>query len=162
MKKKTLQQLTNLIVFNKAVLRSLNTEGTEDSLNASIARWQKSGDLILLKKGLYTTSTIWSKHSNDFNFFIFIANSLRYPSYVTGQTILSNHNVLTDITYGYHSFTKKITAQYVNQLGNFSYSNVKTELFLGYKTDFFLGRRIYYASKAKVGWRSYWYSKKTL
>ena len=96
------------------------------------------------------TKTNYEKYKNDNKFTIYLANSILFPSYVTADTILREYDILSEGTFGITSFTLKGTKLYSNKVNTFRYSKVKPLLYSGYVTDYFLDKKIYYASKAKA------------
>jgi len=116
-------------------------------------RYEKSGKLLRLKKGIYTASIYVEKMKNRGEIEIFadfLANFLYLPSYLSLETILYRHNILTEVPVNFTSVTKNKTAAFANKLGNFFYHKIKDELFCGFeivkKGDF----TIFRATKAKA------------
>lgn len=150
MKKSDLLNLKSLIIFTKKEVSNLDNDISSASIDDNISRWINNGTLIQLKNGYYTHSDTHSEFKNDFKFSVFVANSLRYPSYVTADTILRYYDILSESTFGVISFTTKIPKEYKNKLNNFSFKKIKDEYFVGYYIDYFLDRKIYIATKAKA------------
>lgn len=116
-------------------------------------RYEKNGKLLRLKRGIYTTRAYVEKMKNRGEvevFLDFLANFLYSPSYLSLETILYRHNILTEIPVNLTSVTKNKTATLTNKLGNFLYHKIKPSLFCGFElseeSGFFLVR----ASKAKA------------
>lgn len=116
-------------------------------------RYKKSGKLLRLKKGIYTTTVYVEKMKNrgEIEVFLdFLANFLYSPSYLSLETILYRHNILTEVPVNLTSVTKNKTATLTNNLGNFIYHKIKPSLFCGFEVseegDFSLKR----ATKAKA------------
>ena len=59
MKKANLDNLNNLLLFTKELLRQW--EKNEDSLNFNIKYWSKNGLIIPLKKGIYILKSRFEK-----------------------------------------------------------------------------------------------------
>lgn len=116
-------------------------------------RYEKGGKLLRLKKGVYTTTVYVEKMKNRGEievFTDFLANFLYSPSYLSLETILYYHNILTEIPVNLTSITKNKTAIFTNRLGNFLYHKIKPSLFEGFeilKSDNFSLRK---ATKAKA------------
>lgn len=116
-------------------------------------RYEKSGKLLRLKKGIYTASIYVEKMKNRGEIEIFadfLANFLYLPSYLSLETILYRHNILTEIPVNFTSITKNKTLTLTNKLGNFLYHKIKSSLFCGFEiveeSDFSLMK----ATKAKA------------
>jgi predicted transcriptional regulator of viral defense system len=116
-------------------------------------RYEKKGELIRLKKGIYTTNDYLERMKNRQEIEVFkdfLANFLYSPSYLSLETILYRHNLLTEIPVNLTSITKNKTTTFTNRLGNFLYHKIKPALFFGFELtkegDFSLLK----ASKAKA------------
>lgn len=120
------------------------------SLYQKISRLIKKGEIINLKKGFYVSKSYLEKHASDPGFFYYLANILRYPSYVSGVYVLQNYDILTDITYPITSMTVKSTRRYSNKMGDFMYYSISPKLYTGYKRIFYKNEPIYVASMAKA------------
>ena len=119
-------------------------------MNGRIVRWVKSGDLIRLKRGIYTTKAVFERYRERPEFAEFIASVIKYPSYVSADYVLRANDVLTEATYGITSVALKSANTYKNKLGTFIYREIKPELFVGYERKFFLEYDYWYAKKPKA------------
>lgn len=122
-------------------------------LKILFSRYEKSGKIIRLKKGVYTTKEYVDeieKRGEISNFVEFLANILYFPSYLSLEYVLYQHNLLTEIPKNFTSITLKKTNSFSNKFGNFFYHKIKKELFCGFEIakegDFI----IYKATKAKA------------
>lgn len=116
-------------------------------------RYEKSGKLFRLKKGVYTTTAFVEKMKNrgEIEIFLdFLANFLYSPSYLSLETILYRHNILTEIPINLTSVTKNKTAAFANKLGNFLYHKIKPLLFCGFEVSEEGGFSFKKATKAKA------------
>ena len=120
------------------------------SLYQKISRSLKKGEIIKLKKGFYVTKEYKEKHSSDVNYFYYLANILRYPSYVSGAYVLAGHDILTEAVYPITSVTLKTTRRYTNNIGEFVYSSISPKLYVGYRRLFYKDEPVYAASLAKA------------
>lgn len=150
MKITNLSKINNLIYFSINDLLVLNKSESKKSLEISISRWLKTGELIRLKKGLYIRKQAYEEHKRDISFIEFLASRLKVPSYLSSAYVLRKHDILTDATYGITSMTLKRERTYNNKLGNFVYKNLNTDLFVGYETKFFLNNEYLIAKKTKA------------
>jgi len=116
-------------------------------------RYEKSGKLLRLKKGIYTANIYVEKMKNRGEievFADFLANFLYLPSYLSLETILYRHNILTEIPVNFTSVTKNKTAVFANKLGNFLYHKISPSLFCGFEVAEESGFSLLKATKAKA------------
>ena len=113
-------------------------------------RWAKAGYLLQLKKGIYMTHSFFNNHSQDYFFLKMVSAILEPLSYVSLETILQEHNILTEITYPITSITTKNTKRINNSLGTFSYRHIREELYAGFQIEEYYGVQIAQASLAKA------------
>lgn len=116
-------------------------------------RYEKRGKLIRLKRGIYANSAGVEKMKNRGEIEIFtdfLANYLYSPSYLSLETILYRHNLLTEIPVNFTSIAKNKTAAFANKLGNFLYHKIKPSLFCGFELNKESGFSFMKATKAKA------------
>ncbi|MDA2922432.1 hypothetical protein MYX07_04170 [Patescibacteria group bacterium AH-259-L07] len=146
----TLSMLTNLPYFKtsniKALLPLLKTESIYRKLN----RWHKKGVIIRLKKGFYVSKEYHKKHGTDLHYLYYLANVLRYPSYVSSTFVLQNNGILTDVTFPVTSMTTKTTRKYYSKMDNFFYYSISPRLYIGYERLLYNDEPIYVATLAKA------------
>ena len=131
----------------------LGAEESKSYLWMVLHRYEKSGKLLRLKKGIYTTTAYVERMKNRGEievFTDFIANFLYSPSYLSLETILYRYNILTEIPVNLTSVSKNKTAIFTNKLGNFIYHKVKPSLFCGFDLFEESGFSIMRATKAKA------------
>lgn len=143
-------QLDRLPFFGSEVVRTYYPRLKEASFYQKMKRWLDRGDLIQLKKGLYMTKEYWRAHQQDENFGVFIANHLRYPSYVSGTYVLQRHGMMTDVTYPITSVTLKSSRTYSNLFGTFVYSSIAEDLYTGFMTASSGIETVYVATRIKA------------
>jgi predicted transcriptional regulator of viral defense system len=89
-------------------------------------RYEKIGIIIQLKRGLYALK-------NDIPSSYSIANELYRPSYISFDTALSFHDIISETIYTITSATTAITREFkVNNI-LYSYNRIKKEAYTGYK-----------------------------
>jgi len=119
----------------------------EDYIKIHLSRLKKRGEIIALKRGVYVSrfyvENIRQKSLNTY--LEFLANELYSPSYLSGEYVLSESNLLSEAYYGFSSVSLKKTKKFANELGSFYYHNIKKELFTGYNVT---KRGDFYISKA--------------
>ncbi len=89
--------------------------------NDKISELVKSGDLVILKKGMYVTGN----HTGLPNPEPFlIANHLWGPSYVSLESALSYWGLIPERVYEVNSVTMKLSKKYKTPVGRFSYRSM--------------------------------------
>ena len=122
-------------------------------LKILLHRYEKSGKLIRLKKGLYVSKEYIDgiQKAGAFSAYgEFLSYIIYQPSYLSLDYVLYEHNLLTEIPRNFTSVTKKKTARFSCAPGNFYYHKIKDELFCGFeiiKRNSFI---IYKATMAKA------------
>ncbi|MBD3244582.1 MAG: hypothetical protein GF335_01165 [Candidatus Moranbacteria bacterium] len=155
MKFRDLKILKDLIFFTKRDLFSINPDIPKKTIDANIYEWTKTGKIIRLKRGLFILKKKLDYYSRDLKtkiqFKEFVASRLCYPSYLSEEYVLSKNEILSEGIAGISSVTLKKTAAFNNKLNVFVFRNIKRDLFLGYKSKYFLGEYEYFeATKAKA------------
>lgn len=143
-------KLLNLPYFRVSNVEAIFSGLKKASVYQKINRWSKKGDIIKLKKGYYTAKEYKDKNISDFYYVCYLANNLRYPSYISGAFVLQNNNVLTDIIYPITSITTKSTRSYSNKIGDFVYNSVSKKLYTGFERHNYNGEPVYIATLAKA------------
>lgn len=98
-------------------------------LKVQISRWEKSGKLLQLKRGIYLLSEPYRKVEV---FEPYIASILMKPSYISMEKALEFHNLIPEAVPVYTSLTTKRPAKFINKVGIFEYHYIKSPLFWGY------------------------------
>lgn len=91
-----------------------------------ISRFEKEGQLIRLKKGLYLSSSGTGEQLVSVEL---IANNLYGPSYVSFESALSWHGLIPERTYLVKSATTKRKKHYRTPVGDFEYITVPETYF---------------------------------
>jgi len=153
-------ELEKLPYFNKRTASVLIGKKNWN-LDKKIARLKNKGYLANLKKGFYVTSVYLNSQINKNIYCQYIANILRYPSYLSLEYVLSENNLIPEAVYIWTSVTSKSSRQYENSLGMFVYKNIKKDLFTGFKKRKVGEFKIAIASLAKALF-DYLYLKRNL
>lgn len=142
------KELELLPYFNKATAGTL-LEKEGRNLDKKIALLTKKGYIIPLKKGIYATSAFVEK--NDKRLYLeYVANILRYPSYLSLEYALSLYGLIPEGVYTLTSITVKSGRTFKNALGAFIYKSIAPGLFPGFGEKEFLDKKIKIAGKAKA------------
>ena len=131
------------------------------NLDKKITQLKNKGYLTNLKKGFYVTGVYLNSQTNKNIYCQYIANVLRYPSYLSLEYVLSENNLIPEAVYVWTSVTSKSPRQYENPLGIFVYKNIKSDLFTGFKKRKVGEFKIAIASPAKALF-DYLYLKRNL
>lgn len=125
-------ELEKLPYFNKKTASVLIGKKNWN-LDKKINQLKKKGYLVNLKNGLYVSTVYLNLQTNKNIYCQYIANILRYPSYLSLEYVLSENNLIPEAVYIWTSVTSKSPRQYKNPLGVFVYKNIKESLFAGFK-----------------------------
>jgi len=101
-----------------------------ETMRVSLSRWQKRGQLIQLKRGIYILPEHYRKNT------IFneaIASRLIEPSYLSLEKALEYYGLIPEKVQVYTMVTPRRSNQFINPLGTFKYHHIKQEFFFGYK-----------------------------
>lgn len=124
-----IELITKLAGFNKPYFTTADLEkvlGLEkESLLVTLTRLVKSGVLIRLRKNVYT---VFSEAPETEK----VANQLYFPSYLSFESALSRHGILSQIPYTLTFATTRPSKKMM--LGNVEveFSHIKPHLFFGY------------------------------
>jgi hypothetical protein len=152
MKTKILSSLDPFPYFTiEAVKQLLGDESVAaGTIQTTLYRWMKAGQIIQLKKGIYMTRRFFEQHRADADFAPMVSAILIPQSYRSLEYILQRNAILTDITYPVTAVTLKQTRVFENKLGTFSYRNIKADLYQGFVFSEYLGIPIAQATVAKA------------
>jgi hypothetical protein len=147
---KKLNKISNLSYFNTTTLRLIYLQLSQNSLYSNIKRWIKREELIQIKKGMYVTKRYVDKTNDISSYKEFLANKIKYPSYLSLEYILQKHSILSESVYAYTSVTLKKKKEYENNFGRYIYRSITPDLFLGFTIKEVGEYTIKEATKAKA------------
>lgn len=122
----------DVAMFNRQTLQRVLNIGN-NALYANIKRWLKKGELIQLKRGWYVTKNYYLMTPGKQIYLEWLANKLKEPSYLSMEYVLQKYNLLSEAVYSITSVSLKKPKSFINNLGQFSYTNINEKLFKGYK-----------------------------
>ena len=96
----------------------------------NFTRWAKQGYIIKIRQGFYCFSEYVSQPNFDF----FVANTIYSPSYISLHTALAFYGIIPETVVQTTSISTLKTMFFKNDLGQFSYSKIKNDLFCGYSS----------------------------
>ncbi len=152
MNNKLLTPLNALPYFTIEAVRQLLDAETlaAGSLQTALYRWMKLGEIIQIKKGVYMTRRFYELHRADADFAPAVSAILIPQSYLSLQYVLQRNAILTEVTYPITAITPKHTRVFENNLGTFTYRNIKESLYTGFTMSEYMGIPFYQASLAKA------------
>jgi len=122
---KNLQQYKTHIIDHATVASILINNGYT-GINDKINKLKKDGLLETLKRGLYLHK---SPFSNTYTSKEIIANTLLSPSYISFDYALYFHGLIPESVYDITSATIKRSKNFKTQTGQYSFRQVKKELY---------------------------------
>jgi len=101
MKSENLSSLESFPYFTiEAVKQLLGDESVAaGTIQTTLYRWMKAGQIIQLKKGVYMTRRFFEQHRADVDFAPMASAILIPKSYLSLEYILQRNAILTEITY---------------------------------------------------------------
>jgi len=142
------RELEALPYFNKKTAQFLIGKKGRN-LEKKISRLKKKDYLRNLKKGLYVTTAFVNQAEKE-GFIEYVANILRYPSYISLEYVLAKEGMIPEGVAVVTSVTLKSSRAFTNFLGTFVYRNIKPPLFLGFQEKSFADKTFLVATKAKA------------
>jgi len=154
--------MEQLPYFNKITLGEILDKSGEN-LNYWVRSLLKRGEIMMLKKGLYVSRAYLTGLERTPQlkelYLEYLANVIRYPSYISLEYALSKFGALPEGIYAITSVTLKTGRTYKNKLGNFIYRNIKESLFGNFTVSDFEGKRVKMATPAKALFDFLYYQK---
>ncbi len=126
--------LKNLAYFS--IGDAMPVEKNKTYLTIIFSRYAKSGKIIRLKKGLYTTQEYVDEIQKKgiYPYYLEFLSNILYPSaYLSLEYVLSQYNMITEFTTNFTSVSINKTKVFSNKLGKFFYHKIKKELFSGFE-----------------------------
>jgi hypothetical protein len=127
-----------------------NEVSTAAHARTTLYRWVKAGHLITLKKGVYMHVRFYERHHQEPDFSAMVSAILQPQSYLSLESVLQDHEILTEITYPVTAITPKNTRTIINNLGTFVYRHIQPDLYRGFRMTEAHGIPIAIASPAKA------------
>lgn len=121
---RTLFETLEQPVFSVADIQ--NIEPDDNIRYALVKRAIKDGDLVQIKRGLYTLSSPLRKQPLNR---ACLANRLYYPSYVSMEYALSSHGWIPEGVVAVISATSKNPADFDTPVGRFTYKRIPQAMF---------------------------------
>ncbi len=126
---------------------NLFTGGLRASVKVQISRWEHSGKIIQLKRGIYVLAEPYRKVEA---YEPFVASILKRPSYLSLEKALEYYNLIPEGVPAYTSVTTKRPAKFISPLGSFDYRHIDVSLFWGYDSVMVNKQTAFVASPEKA------------
>jgi len=147
-KEKFEQKVKNLLLISRRALEKFEPE--KGNLEGNLKYWQKIGNLVLLKNGLYILKERYEKEPKKDLYLEYIANQMVQPSYLSCEYVMAKYGLLSEPVYSLTSVTTKKTTVIQNKLGAFRYYLASLPLFTGYFVKYIYGAPVWEARKEKA------------
>ncbi|GMR22631.1 MAG: hypothetical protein BMS9Abin37_0994 [Acidobacteriota bacterium] len=116
--------------FDIAMAAQLSGESRQ-TLLTQLHRWTKAGKLLPLRRGMYAFSDSPRRRTiNPAS----LSNCLYKPSYLSTYWALGYYGLIPERVAVFTSVTTRVPREFTNDFGVFRYSNIKQDLFFGYKS----------------------------
>ena len=113
----------------------------------NLGRWVRQGYLVRLRQGYYA----FPEYRESADFVLYFANIIYKPSYISLHTALSYYGIIPEAVPQITSVTTLKTIIFSNDLGEYSYKNIKPDMMFGYDLKKMEGdRRIMFATPEKA------------
>ena len=143
--------VSSLPYFSLDNLASVEQDKTY--LKILLSRYEKSGKVYRLKKGLYVTKEYIDtiKKNGEIAYYPEFLTTVLYPSsYLSLDYVLYQHNLLTEIPSTFTAISLDKTKRFSNHFGTYYYHSIKKSLYLGFSSYKLGSYSIAKASKAKA------------
>ncbi len=100
-----------------------------DFNRANWHQWQKSGYIVMLRRGWYA----FADYLQQPDYARYFAGKIYAPSYISLHTALSFYGIIPEAVVEITSVTTQKTCRYENAFGQFSYQTVRPRLFWGFE-----------------------------
>lgn len=121
--------------FRKTFLPMISFTGEQvrlwkpDFCRDNFARWVKSGEIVRLKRNLYTFPEYLQMPDSA----LYFANQIYRPSYVSLHTALHFHGVIPEEVVQFTSVSTLKTASFQNAFGTYTYHHISGNYMFGYE-----------------------------
>ena len=112
----------------------------------NLTRWQRQGLIVKLRQGFYA----FQEACLQPNFVFFLSNFIYKPSYISLHTALAFYGIIPEAVTQITAVSSLKTADFQNDISQFSYKKIKADLFFGYDQKPFGDRTISIATPEKA------------
>jgi hypothetical protein len=100
------------------------------AMRTQLTRWEDSGYLIRLRRGMYMLSAAERKITPSRDF---LANQIYAPSYISLEYALSTYGLIPEAVFTLTSVTTRKTNSFTNPEGTFTYKHIHPRAFGGFR-----------------------------
>lgn len=136
----------NYYIFSYEDMLVIAPSESKENIKKMLYRWRKVGWISPLKRGLY--ELVYPRNFNVPD--LYVANKLYMPSYISLETVLSNHSIIPEVGMAVTSITTKPTRRFKNSHGLFVYRTLDKNYFCGYYTETYNNFKINIAEPEKA------------
>jgi predicted transcriptional regulator of viral defense system len=112
----------------------------------NFTHWQKQGLIVKLRQGFYA----FQEACLQPNFAFWLSNFIYKPSYISLHTALAFYGIIPEAVTQITAVSSMKTADFQNNIAQFSYKKIKPDLFFGYEQKTFGNRTISIATPEKA------------
>jgi len=112
----------------------------------NLTRWQQEGLIVKLRQGFYA----FQESVLQPNFALFLSNFIYKPSYISLHTALAFYGIIPEAVTQIIAVSSLKTANFQNDVAQFSYKKIKPDLMFGYEQKPFGNRTISIATPEKA------------
>jgi len=117
------------------------------SFKVQLSRWEKSGKIIQLRRGVYVLASVYRKIAL---YEPYVASILKKPSYISLEKALEYYGLIPEAAFVYTSVTTKRPTRFVTKIGTFDFRHVKETLFWGYNSVTLNQQTAFFATPEKA------------
>jgi predicted transcriptional regulator of viral defense system len=140
---------------NLELILGINRRTLDDRIKNLIDK----GILLRLKKGFYLSMPYYDRSNNKKELLEYIGSISNYPSYISLEYALDSYNLLAESVNAITYVTLKKTRKISTKLINYSYRNIKDDLFTNFITKSFDNKAYQIATPAKSVFDLFYYMK---
>jgi len=130
MKLKDFRKNMKKVVFSRAEAGLVCANDNSSVLNLQLHQWEKSGDLVRLKRGLYMFADAGFGANT-----LEIAKGLYSPCYFSLEYVLSVYGVIPEAVFKFTLVSTKATRRFETPAGIFIFQKIKREAFTGFDSE---------------------------
>jgi predicted transcriptional regulator of viral defense system len=132
------------IEFGAFSMHQVNAVFSDFSPN-NFTRWQQQGLIVKLRQGFYA----FQESILQPNFALFLSNFIYKPSYISLYTALAFYGIIPEAVTQITAVSSLKTADFQNNISQFSYKRIKPDLLFGYVQKPFGNRTVSIATPEK-------------
>lgn len=150
MKLTHLDQVTDWLYLSVGNLALAFPDESRHSLRVRLHAWEKSGHLLSVMRNVYLDpNSVWFKKDPQ-TYLKVLACTIKTPSYVSLESVLSLYQVFTEARYGLTLVTTKSRSLHTTPFETITYKQISERLLGGYEVVQYGPWQYFQATKAKA------------